>query len=215
MDSRLAGLAAFGETRTYPKGHVLIEAGTKPELCYVILSGQVAGVRQTPSGEEIISFIMEPVSIMVEGLVLFDRVSPIAFKTLEESRLAGIRKEPLRQAVIDEPRLALELLEIASDKFFAALDDNARAKLHNVPQQLCELLADFAGHHGAPCGGQVKINHKVSIQLLTSMLGCNRASVVRAIKSLKEMGLLEYVNGYYHIPSIEKFHQHKEALGSL
>jgi CRP/FNR family transcriptional regulator len=56
---------------------------------------------------------------------------------------------------------------------------------------------------------------KVSIQLLTGMLGVNRASVVRAIKTLKDVNLLEYINGYYCIRSVEKLIQHKELISSV
>jgi CRP/FNR family transcriptional regulator len=214
LNDRHGDLESLGEIRTYPKDQLLIKAGTVPEFCFLVKSGSVAGIRESASGEELIFFIMEPNSIFAEGSVLFNRVCPVSFKTTTESRLAAIKKEPLTRALRNDNQLLFKMLEIECIKFYTAMEDLTRAKRQCVAGQLCDLLADFANRYGAAYDNKVMINHKLSIQLLTSMLGVNRAIVVRAIKSLKDLSLLEYINGYYCIRSVEKLMRHKELISS-
>ncbi|MDR1678140.1 MAG: Crp/Fnr family transcriptional regulator [Deltaproteobacteria bacterium] len=214
LQQRLDQLESIGQLQTFPSNHLLIKAESQSEKCFIVKSGSVAAFKQTSSGEELIFFIMEANSIFAEGMTLFDRLSPVSFKTTSPSSLVVIKKEPLLKAVKNDSQLLFTLLEVASLKFYTAMDEVSRVKLQNVPSRVCDLLADFAVRYGVSYDGKIMINHKVSIQLLTSMLGVNRASVVRAIKSLKDINLLEYINGYYCLRSLEKLMQHKELIDS-
>ena len=47
---------------------------------------------------------------------------------------------------------------------------------------------------------------------MTNLLGVNRATTVRSIRALKDMNLLENINGFYCIRSIEQLKRHQENL---
>ena len=47
---------------------------------------------------------------------------------------------------------------------------------------------------------------------MSNLLGINRITTVRGIKKLKDMGLLEQINGLYCIRDIERLKRHQRQL---
>lgn len=70
--------------------------------------------------------------------------------------------------------------------------------------KVCNLLLTFAERYGVPYDGKTLIKEKISQQMMANLLGVNRITMVRAIKELREMGLIEQVNGFYCIRDKER-----------
>lgn len=208
----ISRLEKLGETKQFPKDYILIHAGEYTKYCYIVKRGRVAAYEYTLSGEERIYNFNEQNSLLLEANLLFDYVSPICFKTVRPSELVCIDKEALTKSIHSDPEVSMDVMESLATKFMSSMEQIRHANFHNAAWKICDLLLVFAERYGVPYDGKVLIKEKVSQQLLSNLLGINRVTAVRAIKELKEMSLIEQINGFYCIRSIERLKRHQERL---
>lgn len=202
----------LGEHVSFPKNHVIVKAGQRTQYCYVLKNGRVITYEYASSGEERIYHFQEKDSLFLESNLLFDRTVPVGFKTTCPTEVIRIDKPTLLTAIKNNPEIALDIIESNSIKFFASMEQVRQFKSHNASWKICNLLLVFAQHYGVPYDGKILIMEKISQQLLSSMLGINRITAVRSIKELKDMALIEQINGYYCIRDIEKLKRHQSML---
>ena len=148
----------------------------------------------------------------MEGNVLFDQESAVNFKTVLPSELILITKEMLLEGISRDPQLSMDIMESLSTKFLSSMEQIRHSNFHNAAWKICDLLLIFAEHYGVPYDGKILIKEKISQQLLSNLLGINRVTAVLAIKELKEMALIEQINGYYCIRSLEQLKRHQERI---
>lgn len=209
----ISRLEKLGQKRTYPKNHVLVQAGSRTSYCYIVKSGRVAAYEYTVAGEERIYNFNERNSLLLEGNLLFDQISPVNFKTVQESELVCIDKDTLLSGIAQDPQLSMDIMESLTTKFMSSMEQIRHANYHNASWKICDLLLIFAEHYGVPYDGKILIKEKISQQLLSNLLGINRITVVRSVKELKEMALIEQINGYYCIRDLEQLKCHQEMIG--
>ena len=215
LSACMAQLESIGKLEFYAKNQILAERGKVPDCCYVVRRGQVIGFEELSSGEELYHYIMDANTLFLEANVLFDQPVPISFKTVEPSEIIRIRKEDLELAVMKNPYLLLTAFHSVSHKFFEAMDELREIKCHSSTWRMCKLLLSFAEQYGVAYDGKILIQKKLSIQLMTSLLGVNRATTVRSLHMLRDLGLIENINGYYCVRSIEALRRHQEMLGDM
>ena len=95
----ISRLEKLGQRKVFPKNHMLVQAGTKPNYCYIVKTGRVAAFETTVTGEERIYNFNESNSVLLEGNLLFDQESAVNFKTVQPSELVCITKEMLLKAL--------------------------------------------------------------------------------------------------------------------
>lgn len=209
-------LEMLGEgIRTFPKNHVLLESGCVPDYCYLVQRGQVCGVGLSPSGEEQIYYIMDRGALFLEANLIFQRPAGVRFRTNMPSELIPIRRERLMAAIEESPRILYIVLGNVSGKFFEAMDELREIKSYNANWHLCKLLLSLAERYGVAYDGKVLIQRRIGIQFLTSMLGVNRATTVRGLRQLRNLGLIENINGYYCVRDLAALARHQELLGRM
>ena len=211
-DSDVSDWDAVGTLESYPKNHVLLERDRVPDRFYIVKRGTVAGYEELENGNELICYVMETNAMLLEANVLLSRPSPVSFRTLEASDLLSISREKLLETVNAEPRALFALFWSVSDKFLEAMDELGEAKSRGAEWRLCELLLEFAARYGAAYDGKVLIHKRINIQLLTQILGINRSTTVRSMRTLRDLGLIEHINGFYCVRSVEALRRHQELL---
>lgn len=213
-DSDMSAWDAVGTLASFPKNHVLLERDEVPDRFYIVKSGTVAGYEELANGNELICYVMEKNAMLLEANVLLSRPVPVSFRTLEASELLCISRDKLLETVNAEPRALFALFCSVSDKFLEAMDELREAKSRSAEWRLCELLMEFAALYGAAYDGKVLIQKRINIQLLTQMLGINRSTTVRSMRTLRDLGLIEYINGFYCVRSTDALRRHQELLGN-
>lgn len=208
----IARLEKLGEKKRFPKNHILIQAGEYTKYCYIVKQGRVAAYEYTLNGEERIYNFNEQNSMLLEANLLFDYASPICFKTVRHSELVCIGKETLIKSIHSDSEISMDIMESLATKFPYSMEQIRHANFHNAAWKICDLLLVFAERYGGPYDGKVLIKEKISQQLLPNLLGINRVTAVRAMKELKEMSLIEQINGLYCIRDIERLKRHQERL---
>ena len=143
-------------------------------------------------------------SLVMEANILLERDTPVSFVAITDVKARAISREELLRALKEDDALALEIMTSLSYKFMAAMDQVREATQCNVAWKVCNLLLTFAERYGVPYDGKTLIKEKISQQMMANLLGVNRITMVRAIKELREMGLIEQVNGFYCIRDKER-----------
>ena len=103
----ISRLEKLGQRKVFPKNHMLVQAGTKPNYCYIVKTGRVAAFETTVTGEERIYNFNESNSVLLEGNLLFDQESAVNFKTVQPSELVCITKEMLLKGIAHDPQLSM------------------------------------------------------------------------------------------------------------
>ena len=194
------------------KDYMLAEAGKIPKYCYIVKSGRVVCYEYSINGEERIYNFNETNSLLLESYVLFDTVVPVNFKTTLSSEIIFIDKETLMKAITTDTEICMDIMQSLHMKFNTSMEQIRHANFHNASWKICDLLLMFADRYGVEYNGKILIKEKISQQLLSNLLGINRVTAVRAIKELKDMSLVEQVNGYYCIRDVEKLKRHQNHL---
>lgn len=205
-------LEALGEIRTFERNKILIRQWEKPWYCYVVKSGKVAACDFTVNGEERVYHVHEKDSVILEESLLFGWESRVELKVIRKAELVCITRAALMQAIQADPEVALDIIQSVSVKFMGAMDQLRHANQYGAEWRICELLLDYADYYGTEYDGKILIREKLSQQVMSNLLGINRITTVRAIKNLKEMGLLENINGFYCIRDRKLLRRHQERL---
>lgn len=205
-------LEPYGELRSFPKDHTLVSHGNIPQFCYFLCHGQVLGYEILDSGNEVIYSIQESNSLFCEANLLANTPVPVNFRTTQPCKLLCINRSQLLQAIQEDSQLMSCMMEAISTKFIGAMDEVRNVKNHSAVWRLCELLHNLALRHGILYDNKILIQERLSIQMFTSLLGVNRATTVRSLKLLKDLGLVEHINGYYCIRSIDSLQRYQELL---
>ncbi|MBE5955131.1 MAG: Crp/Fnr family transcriptional regulator [Lachnospiraceae bacterium] len=208
----ISRLEKYGQKKKVPKDYMLVEAGDIPKYCFIIKTGRAICYEYSISGEERIYNFNENNSLLMESYVLFDTVVPVNVKTVLPSEIIFIDKETLLQAISTDPEICKDIMQSLHMKFHTSMEQIRHANFHNAGWKICDLLLMFAEKYGVDYDGKILIKEKISQQLLSNLLGINRVTAVRAIKELKDMSLIEQVNGYYCIRDVEKLKRHQERL---
>ena len=207
-----AKLRELGSVVTFPKNTVIQKAGEIPEYAYYILSGRVVSFEYTASGNERIYVISSDGSLLLDGPLLLGRPMPVSFKTTKETQVVRISRDSLTRAIMTDPQLAIDIINSNAEKLLSAMDFNRQSTSTSAEWKICNLLLSLADNYGANYDNKILIEEKISQQTIANILGLNRITTLRVMKELKDMSLVEQINGYYCIRSIEQLKKHMDFL---
>lgn len=212
LPGRIGKLEKLGESVFFPKKHVILEGGHISKYCYVVKRGRVVSYETYANGEERIYHFHEEGALFLEENILFGQTTPLSFRTACATELIRIDRNSLMKAIKTDSQLALDLLESASVKFHSSMEQVRHTRNYSISWKISDLLLSFAEYSGVPYGNKVLIKEKISQQMISSMLGINRITAVRAIKELKDLGLVEQVKGFYCVMDMEKLEEYRDSL---
>ena len=197
----------------YGKNEVLIEPEQIPDCCWLVLRGRVMAYDIDVRGVERIYNFMEEGSLILECNALMHKPATVWFKTLVPSELSHITRAELLAAMAADPELNMDIIESITDKFLGAMDSVRNIFKHDVQWRMCNLLLIFADRYGVLYDGKVLIREHISQQTIANLLCINRVTAVRTIRKLRDLALIEQVNGFYCIRDVAALKRHMEATG--
>ena len=131
---------------------------------------------------------------------------------MKPSELVCIDKVALMNAIMENPKISMELIHSLSVRFIAAKEQIRNMNFQNASWKVCNLLLSFAKQYGVTYDGKILIKEKISQQLMSDMLGINRITAVRIIKELKDQELVEQINGFYCVRDMRKLKQYQDGV---
>jgi CRP-like cAMP-binding protein len=185
-------LLAAGHLRRWATGDVLFREGEPAASALVILSGLVKIHKRGHGGEELILSLCGPGDLLGEVSAVHGSARSADGTALQDVEVAAVPVADLRAVLTAHPRLALMLLELALGRLRLAderrLEFATAESLPRVTSRLLELAQRF-GVDG-PDGTHV-VDMPISQEELASWAAASRESTARALRTLRELGLIE------------------------
>jgi CRP-like cAMP-binding protein len=186
-----AALQALGTRRRYPAGAILFLEGDTAHEVLVVLEGDLKVLVGSASGREVVVEIAGPGSLIGEWAVIDGKPRSATVTAVSAVEVLTIGAADFRAFLADHPEALTGLL----------LDTIGRLR-HQVRHQLefgagdavgrvCARLVEMAERYGEADGTLTLIRSPLSQADLAAWTGLSREGVVKALRTLRQLGLID------------------------
>jgi CRP/FNR family transcriptional regulator, cyclic AMP receptor protein len=194
-DPFVRGLAALGRVRSYPTNTVFITEGDSSDSVFVVLSGKVKIFIADNEGHEMILDIQGPGEYVGE-MALDGKPRSASVMTLEHTTFSVVARDPIREAIRQNPDFALEIISRIIDRARLATNSVKDLALLDVYGRVARLLLNLGVEQE---GGKLLIPEKLTQQEIAERVGASRDMVSRIFRDLTAGGYITVENRYITI----------------
>jgi CRP-like cAMP-binding protein len=185
-------LIDLGRTRRWERGEFLVRAGDRADSAIILHDGLVKIHQASSSGDEVVLGISGPGDLMGEVVAVRDAVRSASATALEAVTGSVVGVAALRGFLAAHAEASLALLDLALGRLYVSdrrrLEFATSGALPRVASRLVELTERF----GAPrADGAVVVGLPINQEELASWSAASRESTARALRTLRELGLIE------------------------
>ena len=185
-DSFTRELASLGRVRTYPKNTVFITEGDSSDSVFVVLSGRVKVFISDTEGHEMILDTQGPGEYVGE-MAMDGNPRSASVMTMEPSTFAVVARDPIREAIRNNPDFALDMIAKIIDRARIATSSVKDLALLDVYGRVARLLLNMAVDTG---DGKLAIPGKLTQQEIAERVGASRDMVSRIFRDLTAGGYI-------------------------
>jgi CRP-like cAMP-binding protein len=207
-DADLEVLGSAMAQRAYPLGQIVLLEGAASSVLYVVQSGRVKLFKTSAKGREQVLRLLRPGEMFNEVAVFDEGPNPASAQAIEETRLFLLRRRDLLRFMAERPGIALGVTRHFAFRLREALDLVEDLAFRDVSSRLARILLDGeagggrsvgdpSGSPGSP-GAAVRAP-RLTHELLAAMAGSRREVVGRALKTLKQDGIIKLERGRIHV----------------
>jgi len=201
----LERLASRCGSRTYPAGHLLFAAGDPCQGLYIVEEGRVQIYRTSPAGRKQVLHTEGPGATVAELPLLDGGTYPATAETAVESRLVYMPRDAFESLYRDNPDVAEAIIRGLGRRLRHLVQVTETLAFRDVAARLALFLAEYAEEHGTSTPTGVEIVLTQTREELSLELGTARESVSRALKQLREKGIVERIaRNHLRIPDMER-----------
>lgn len=186
----LRRLTAQGVPRRFRRGEALFLQGDISDRVFLLEAGCVKLSCQSPDGREAVLGIRGPDEVLGELSSLDGAPRSASAVALEDVQARVAPARDLNRALDDDPGAARELLTILAGRLRDAdrkrLEFASLNTLGRVAMRLLELCERF----GEPAEEGVTVDLPLSQEELAAWCGASREATVKALKALRDLGLV-------------------------
>ncbi len=175
---------------------VIFEQGDLQSGCYLICDGVAMLFHRTPEGRRIAVGVVGPGDIVGVGSFLGQERHELSAQAITEIRARYLMRAACER-LMQEPSLLTGRLLTAMARQVKSLRRQAQllASQARVRERLAALLLELGGRFGQRISpNSVRIELKLSCELLGEMLDAHRATVNEELINLEHRGLIERVS---------------------
>jgi len=202
-------LLASGHARRWSTGEVLFRQGDAGASALLIVAGLVKVCKRGRDGEELILSLCGPGDLLGEVIAVEGATRSADGVALEDVEAIVVAVAELRALLARHPRLTLALLEVVTRRLRLAderrLEFAAAESLPRVTSRLLELAERF-GVSGED--DTIAVQMPISQEELASWAAASRESTARALRTLRELGLIETHRKRLVVLDAERLRQH-------
>ncbi len=173
------------------KGHWLARQGEPASTFYLVDTGALKVVQDTPEGQELIVRFVGPGEPFGGVVVLEHAPYPVSARAVEASRLYGWPTAAMRVMVERFPRVGINVVREMASHMTDALTRVREMTTQRVGQRLAMTLVRLARQCGRPADGGVLITHPLTRQELADLTGTTLYTVSRTLSQWEADGILQ------------------------
>jgi CRP/FNR family cyclic AMP-dependent transcriptional regulator len=208
LTSRLVENGVRGQAKA---DNVLFSAGEPGDGLYVIETGLLKVVMESPGGEERIVGLLGPGEIAGELAMIDGLPRSASIVVLQDCSYRFISKETFQKFTATHSEFYRELARVLSMRLREADRALAAVTFLSGKGRLARALLDLAEHFGKPSGsGSVTFDHKISNSDLAAMAGMARENVSRVLREWRDRKLVSQPTRYHCIHDIAALEREME-----
>ena len=190
-EEALDRLAPSFVERVYQKGEAIFHQGDPGDALFLISSGQVRVEREILDGTPVTLALRGPGSVIGELALLDGTTRSATVYAMGMVKGLSLARSSFLTYLGDHTEALKSLLAILSHRLRESDQRIEDLGSKTLAQRLAGVMLKLATTEGKPEEEGIELSSTVNYQLLTGLLCTNRESVSRAIRSLRETGLLD------------------------
>ncbi len=186
-------LAECSTRRKYSAKELIFLEGESDGAGYLLVSGRVAMLKQSPAGKDLIVELIAPNEIFGIIAVLRNQPYPLTARAQIDSEAICLSQSVLKQLLAKVPQLSINFMNVISERLVRSqklASQLAHSRVENrVAAALLALLPQFSEKDSS---GTISL--VVSRQELADLTGINLETASRVMKHFHELGIVDISN---------------------
>jgi len=176
-----------GELKNFKKGEIIFKEGAHSNKIYLILKGIVKKYKMEESGKELITALLKPDDFI--GFTSFADDIPYqeTATAVEDAELAGISKRDLKNILIHNHKVSLELMSLLTGSVAIIKEQLLQMAYSSVRKKTAQTILQFVRVLNKKPGDAIKISRND----LANVAGIATESLIRTLSEFKKIGLIE------------------------
>ena len=191
-ESDRAALLKLGHRREWQRGEVLVRAGESADSAIMLTAGLLKIHKTTADGAEVMLALLGPGDLLGEGLAVGDALRSASASALSSAHGLVIAVPDLSAFMSAHPSATLGLLALTLRRLHTAderrLEFASADALARVASRLVELAERFGERRS---NGVIEVTLPINQEELASWSASSRESTARALRTLRELRLIE------------------------
>jgi CRP-like cAMP-binding protein len=183
--------------RSYARGQVIFREGEPGRTLYVIDRGQVKLYITASGGRELLVAILGRGQIFGELEIFAGGPRGMTARAMESVEAFVLDKHVVQAILRTRPGFVRQLLELMARRLRRADQAAQDLVFFDASTRLARRLLQLAEEHGLPDpdGSRIQISVRLTQHEVGQMIGINRSSVNRVLRTLAAQGLLDWNGG--------------------
>jgi CRP/FNR family transcriptional regulator, cyclic AMP receptor protein len=203
-DGELQDLAAITARKKFSKEEMVILQGEEAGSFFLILTGKVKVVINSPQGREITLAILSKDDFFGEMSLLDGRNRSATVMTIAETEVMTLSNRDFETYLRKFPEVSIKLLKIFIGRLRRADRQIEHLALHSVKGGVARLILDWAVDYGNLSGEGLVFDLPYTHKEIAGMLGTSRETVTRTLTELKEEGYLSLAKNRIAVSNLER-----------
>ena len=190
-EAAAASLRASMDSIKIAKGSILFKEGDEGEHLYVIIDGKLKLGTSSGDGRENLLSILGPGEMFGE-LSLFDPGPRTSTATaVTDAKLLSLSHEKVIPWLKQNPEVSLQLLTRLSQRLRRTNEAVGDLVFSDVPGRVAKALIDLGDRFGKTTPEGLLVNHDLTQEELTQLVGASRETVNKALADFAGRGWLK------------------------
>jgi len=194
-EGELQAVAALASSIEVVKNSIVVQEFDAGDSLFVILSGQVKVSTYSIDGREVVLALLGKGSFFGEMSLLDEAPRSANVSTMQDCKLANIRRSDLVPLLLEKPAISLKLLSEIASRLRKTSRVLERISSMDVPHRLYAYLVDHCQRFSQQDDDAWYTTVLPTHQLLADQLSTSRETISRAISQLKKDGILKQGQG--------------------
>jgi CRP/FNR family transcriptional regulator len=190
-EENLLEVAMIATKRSFQKGETLFSEGEPATGFYLLAAGAIKLCKVSPDGKEKVLHFVHPAETFAEAALFGDGKYPAEARALEKGETLFFPKDAFMGLLERNPRFSLNLiisLSLLLRRFARQIEE---LTFSEVPARLAAYLTELAAKKSTVFQGKTYLDLDIKKGELASRLGTVSETLSRALKKLKEEGIIE------------------------
>lgn len=187
-------IAGASRRKVYPKGSIIFYEGDRGDYLLLILSGRVKVSLLGRDGKETLIRSLGRHEFLGEIALIDESPRSATVIAVERTEVLEIARESFLKIVVKRPAIALKIMTQLARALRRATEQIRTLSMFDVHGRVLRCLLTIAQDKGQSAETGMVIRPRPSIAEIAHMVGCERETVSRALKTLREIGYVKDVD---------------------